>query len=89
MPNSKAINNKKIAIVMIAILGIAGLMSLVTKKVYAQDSSSPAAVEASVANVSASEENSGINRIIPSTKDWNGKHDINAKDFLISQLNWK
>lgn len=84
MPNSKAINNKKIAIVMIAILGIAGLMSLVTKKVYAQDSSSPAAVEASVANVSASDQNSGINRIIPSTKDWNGKYDINAKDFLIN-----
>ncbi len=84
MPNSKALNNKKIAIVMLSILAIAGLLSLVTKKAYAQDSS--VKVESSLAPAGKSE-NEGLNRVIPSTKDWNGKYDINAKDFLINL--WK
>ena len=70
MPVSKAEKNKKIALVMIFILAIAGVMSVFTKT-FAQDST-------------ATVQTTGMNHVIKGTEDWNGKHDISVKDFFVN-----
>ena len=57
MPVSKAEKNKKIALIMIAILAIAGVMSVFTKT-FAQDSVS-------------SVQTTGMDHVIKGTEDWN------------------
>ncbi len=68
MPVSKIENNKKIALVMIAILAIAGVLSLSTK-VFAQDKNNAA-------------EKSGLEHVIKGTENWNGSKNISVSDFF-------
>ncbi len=69
MPISKSANNKKIALIMLAIMMIAGALSfLPSKRVLAQS-----------ADVS---EGTGLNTVIKGTEDWNGKHDISLSAFI-------
>ncbi len=70
MPVSKIEKNKKIALVMIFILAVAGVMSITTKA-FAQDSA--------VAKV---ESGTGLDRVIEGTENWNGSKDISVEKFL-------
>jgi len=69
MPFSKTEKNKKIALVMMAILAVAGVLSFVPGKVLAQDTP-------------VVQEETGLDHVIKGTEDWNGKHDVSVKKFL-------
>lgn len=70
MPVTKTEKNKKIALVMIAMLAIAGVLSLTTK-VMAQDTSKAA-------------EKTGLQHVIKGTENWNGSKNISVKDFFVN-----
>ena len=70
MPVSKIEKNKKIALVMIFILAVAGVMSITTKA-FAQDSA-----------VVKVESGTGLDRVIEGTENWNGSKDISVEKFL-------
>lgn len=67
MLNTRTENNKKIALVMLAIMLSASVISL-GSRVFAQDH--------------AVAEQTGMNRVIAGTEDWNGKYDISASKFF-------
>ena len=67
MLNTRTENNKKIALVMLAIMLSASVISL-GSRAFAQDH--------------AVAEQTGMNRVIAGTEDWNGKHDISASKFF-------
>ncbi len=71
MPNTKTQNNKKIAFIMMSIMLAASVLSF-AQNAFAKDSTPVAS------------SGTGMERVIPGTEDWNGKHDINAKDFMIN-----
>ncbi|MCH5290347.1 MAG: sodium ion-translocating decarboxylase subunit beta [Treponema sp.] len=72
MPLSKTENNKKIALVMLAIIACASVISFATT-VFAQDS-----VQA--ANVAP--QGTGLNKVIKRTENWNGRYDISPSQFI-------
>ena len=67
MLNTRTENNKKIALVMLAIMLSASVISL-GSRAFAQDH--------------AVAEQTGMNRVIAGTEDWNGKYDISASKFF-------
>lgn len=67
MLNTRTENNKKIALVMLAIMLSASVISL-GSQAFAQDH--------------AVAEQTGMNRVIAGTEDWNGKYDISASKFF-------
>ena len=67
MFNSRTENNKKIALIMLAVMLSASVVSL-GSRVFAQDSQVT--------------EQTGMTRVIKGTEDWNGKYDISAKKFF-------
>lgn len=67
MLNTRTENNKKIALVMLAIMLSASVISL-GSRTFAQDH--------------AVAEQTGMNRVIAGTEDWNGKYDISASKFF-------
>ncbi len=67
MLNTRTENNKKIALVMLAIMLSASVISL-GSRAFAQDH--------------AVAEQTGMNRVIVGTEDWNGKYDISASKFF-------
>ena len=67
MLNSRTENNKRIALVMLALMLSASVISMGTRA-FAQDSSAS--------------EQTGMNRIIEGTEDWNGKYDISVSKFF-------
>ncbi len=68
MPLTKSEKNKKIALIMCAILACSFVISLVSP-VLAEDKSEPA-------------EKTGMERVIKGTEDWNGKYDISVSKFV-------
>lgn len=68
MLNNTKTDTRKIAFIMLAIMAAASVVSIGTK-VFAQDSA-------------AAEEPAGMERIIPGTENWNGKHDISVGSFF-------
>ncbi|MCR5219098.1 sodium ion-translocating decarboxylase subunit beta [Treponema sp.] len=87
MPFSKTENNKKIAFIMIAIMAVAGIMGIMktalTKDVISSDSNLVLAQSDEVKTDAAAEkDNTGMDRVIPGTENWNGKHDIRPASFL-------
>ena len=78
MGESKTKNNRKIALIMLALIACASIVSFGTNAL-AQDKSEAAQVEAVTES-----SGKGLNRVIPGTEDWNGKYDINAKSFIIN-----
>lgn len=70
MLNTKT-DTRKIAFIMLVIMAAASVVSFGTKA-FAQDSASTAVVS----------EATGMDRIIPGTEDWNGKHDIAVGSFF-------
>lgn len=67
MLNTRTENNKKIALVMLAIMLSASVISL-GSRAFAQGH--------------AVAEQTGMNRVIAGTEDWNGKYDISASKFF-------
>lgn len=67
MLNTRTENNKKIALVMLAIMLSASVISL-GSRAFAQDH--------------AVAEQTGMNKVIAGTEDWNGKYDISASKFF-------
>ena len=67
MFNSRTENNKKIALIMLAVMLSASVVSL-GSRVFAQNS--------------LVTEQTGMNRVIKGSEDWNGKYDISAKKFF-------
>ncbi len=67
MLTTKAQNNTKIAFIMLGILAVAGVLSVGTN-VFAQNT--------------AKTDNSGLNRVIEKTENWNGRYDISVSSFL-------
>lgn len=67
MLNTRTENNKKIALVMLAIMLSASVISL-GSRAFAQNH--------------AVAEQTGMNRVIAGTEDWNGKYDISASKFF-------
>ena len=67
MLNTRTENNKKIALVMLVIMLSASVISL-GSRAFAQDH--------------AVAEQTGMNRVIAGTEDWNGKYDISASKFF-------
>ena len=87
MPFSKTENNKKIAFVMIAIMAVAGIMgimktALADKAVSSENHMVLAQSDEVKTDAAATEEASGMDRVIPGTENWNGKHDIRPASFL-------
>lgn len=68
MLTGKAQNNTKIAFIMMAILAVAGVLSVGTNA-FAQNST-------------AKTSGTGVDRVIANTEDWNGRYDISVSSFL-------
>ena len=69
MLNNTKTDTRKIAFIMLVIMVAASVVSIGTK-VFAQDAAAVA------------EEPSGMERVIPGTENWNGKHDISVGSFF-------
>ena len=67
MLTTKAQNNTKIAFIMLGILAVAGVLSVGTNA-FAQNT--------------AKTDNSGLDRVIAKTENWNGRYDISVSSFL-------
>lgn len=68
MLNNTKTDTRKIAFIMLVIMAAASVVSIGTK-VFAQDAA-------------VAEEPSGMERVIPGTENWNGKHDISVGSFF-------
>ena len=75
MLNTKT-DTRKIAFIMLVIMAAASVVSFGTKA-FAQD-----AAEAEVETVEAAVNNTGMDRIIPGTENWNGRYDIAPGSFF-------
>ena len=73
MPVSKTERNKKIALVMIVMLAVAGVLSI-TSNAFADDKKTSTAVEQS----------SGLNHIIKGTENWGDTKNVSVGKFLIN-----
>ena len=70
MPSTKTVTNKKIAFIMCTIMAVALIVSVFRPNAFAESS--------------VTHEATGMERVIPGTEDWNGKHDIALKSFLMN-----
>ena len=74
MPFSKIENNKKIGLIMIAIIAVCAVLSFGTQAFAQSDSSGTSTV--------VLENNSGLDKVIKGTENWHGEYDISIPTFL-------
>ena len=74
MPFSKTENNKKIGLIMIAIIAVCAVLSFGTQAFAQSDSSGTSTV--------VLENNSGLDKVIKGTENWHGEYDISIPTFL-------
>ncbi len=70
MPNTKTENTRKIVFIMFTIMIIAFVVSMFRPNAFAENS--------------AKHEATGMERVIPGTENWNGKHDIALDTFVMN-----